>query len=104
MTYLDTRPTGQVEQALAKARERGFRALGGRDMLAAASGDEKYALWLLIADTKCGGMIGLGIFDLADYVWADAYANGDSPRTAVLDALANDDTFSHFVREMGGFQ
>lgn len=98
MSYLDTLPELKVERALERARSQAFRAPGGRDMLETAGGDERYALWLLIADAGCARRIGVGIFDLADHTWADAYENGDSPSTAVLDAIANDDTFSALLR------
>lgn len=93
MTYIDSLPELKVERALEHARSRRFTAAGGGDMLALAGGDERYALWLLIADTKSVRTIGLSILDLSDWTWADAYADGTSPTEALREALANDDTF-----------
>jgi hypothetical protein len=58
------------------------------------NGDPYFALYLFIADRKCTRRVGFGIFDLADYLWYDAYENGTSPGWAVREALENDDTFS----------
>lgn len=96
MTYLDTLPETKVERALERARSAGFTAFG-RNMLEYADGDERFALWLLIADAGMSKTVGVGIFDLADYDWVSAYGSGDSPRQAVRDALGNDDTYSALV-------
>jgi hypothetical protein len=59
-----------------------------------SNGDPYFALYLHIADRKCGNAVGLSIFDLADYLWYDAYENGTTPSRAVREALEGDDTFA----------
>jgi hypothetical protein len=56
--------------------------------------DPYFALFLYLADRKCTHAIGLSIFDLADYLWYDAYEGGSTPSQAVREALENDDTYS----------
>lgn len=56
---------------------------------------EQFALWLTLADIKAGRVAHIGIFDLEDFYWRDAFDNGDSPNSALKEALLNDDTFRH---------
>lgn len=95
MTWLDTLPAAKVEGALAKARENNFTRAGRNFLEMAGGNDERFALWLMLADNAVSRFAGVGAFDLEDYLWRDAFDNGDSPRQAARDALANDETFSH---------
>jgi hypothetical protein len=78
----------KVETTLTKMRERRWQ-LNGRDWLAEASGNEGYALWLYQCDRRMQATVGLGMFDIEDWTWADGYESGMSPREAVDDALEN---------------
>jgi hypothetical protein len=93
--WLARQDPAKVAASLAKlraARERNdrrtadyFRGLGETD--------EHFALWLALCDAACARMVGVGIFDIADWTWADAYGDGMSPREATGEALA-DDTYA----------
>ncbi len=63
-----------------------FRGLGATDGY--------FALWMMLCDRRCTGLIGVGVFDIADWTWTDAYTDGMSPKEAVLEALRAEDTFS----------
>jgi len=58
------------------------------------NGDPYFALYLHLADRKCIRAVGVGIFDIADYLWHDAYTGGTTPSQAAREALENDDTLS----------
>ena len=93
-TYIDALPAARREVLLDNMRHRNFTS-GGRNFLDDyAGGDERYAAWLILCEISCSRKIGLGIFDLSDWTWADAYADGLSPTAAVLGALASDDTYA----------
>ena len=63
------------------------------------NGDARFAVWLWLCDKRCLRRVGFGIFDIADWTWADAYQSGESPRDAVEEALASDDTISTLFDE-----
>lgn len=83
----------KVEDMLTKLREAEWMR-HGRNWLDMAHGDESFALWLVMADSRCSRLIGLGIFDIEDYTWADEYEAGSSPSEAVVEALRSDDLYS----------
>ncbi len=76
-TWIDTQDPEKVSTALAKLRTMSGHAA---DWLNYAHGDERFALWLYLANTRCMRMAGVGVFDLADHCWRDAYDAGESPR------------------------
>jgi hypothetical protein len=58
------------------------------DILEYAGGDEEFASYLDEANRLCERRLGgLGILDLPDYCWRDAYDDGVSPREALRAAL-----------------
>jgi hypothetical protein len=63
---------------------------GGRNWLDEAGGDSEYAIWLVLCDQRCARAVGVGIFDLADWTWADAFESGASPADAVREALSEE--------------
>jgi hypothetical protein len=67
--------------------------VAGRNWLDMASGDESYAMWLFLCDRRMGRMVGVGIFDIEDWTWADAYGWGASPSEACREALESSDTY-----------
>lgn len=36
---------------------------------------------------KCSKLTGLGVYDLEDHLWHDAYLDGTTPREALTEAL-----------------
>lgn len=58
-----------------------------------AGGDADFGIYLYVCDRICQAEIGVGIFDLSDYGWRDAFDDAAEPRDAVTAAIANDDTF-----------
>ena len=66
----------------------------GRQCRDYAGGDRGFAAWLLVADVACTRRVGLSIFDIDDWAWRGAYDCGDTPGTALREALQADDTFA----------
>jgi hypothetical protein len=75
---------GWIEQMESKGWVR-----NGTNWLQEASGDQEYALWLILCDQRCGRMVGIGIRDIEDWTWADAFESSQSPKDAVEEALEN---------------
>lgn len=97
-TWLAAQDPAKIEAALGRVRERS--GLGaGTDYLDHAGGDEHFALWLAIADARAVRICGLGIFDIGDWTWADAYEDGWDPREAAIEALRADDTMGALFSE-----
>jgi hypothetical protein len=94
MSYIDTMDPEKVEKNLDILRGRNWQTIGSRNWLTEAGGDEKYALWLALCDQKMMRLIGLGIFDITDWAWADNYEAGTSPAEAAKEALMSDDTYA----------
>jgi hypothetical protein len=90
--WFDRMDADKITRAMTTLSEREFMH-GGRDFREEAHGDEWYALWLVMCDVKMLRMVGLGIFDIADWGWADGYESEMSPGEAVREALSADDTF-----------
>lgn len=89
MSWLDTKPPEAVAAAVEQlAQAQGAHAESIRDY---AGGDLRFGLWLQLVDKRCASVIGLGVFDLEDWRWRDAYDGGDSPKEA----------FADFVEELG---
>jgi hypothetical protein len=61
----------------------------GRNWLEEAGGDQPYAIWLFLCNRRMTRAVGLGIFDIEDWSWADSYEAGEEPREAVTQALEN---------------
>lgn len=92
-TWLDQHPDQQgVEETMAKFRETPFHA----DWMSYAGGDERFALWLFMCDKRVVAIVGLGLRDLSDWGWRDAFDSGSGPFEAARAALAEDDTFGAF--------
>lgn len=89
-TWLDKQDSDKVETALAQFRE----SSGYSDTMRYAADDERFGLWLHIADLKTVRGVGVSIFDLSDWAWRDAYDNGTGPTAAAREALSEDETFS----------
>lgn len=92
MSWIDEQPTEKISAALEKYRA--DESVLIRDCKDASRGDERYGLWLALVNVAMIRQIGLSYRDISDWTWADAYANGYSPRDAVSEALAADDVFS----------
>lgn len=102
MTWIDEQPPDKVEAALVSMRARRDSGKDISGVFEHSGGDERYALWLGLANYRCMRTIGFRIFDLEDYLWADAFENGDSPREAVIAALENDTLWASFVTDQLG--
>lgn len=96
-TWLDTLDADKVEAALAKMRA--SQSYSVESCLRYAGNDERFALWLRQADLQAARRLGIGIFDLADWTWRDAYDAGDSPTDALFEALQSDDLYASFMGE-----
>lgn len=95
MNWIQERREAQPEKMaeLVKKAEKLRYRRAGRDFLEAAGGDKDFALWMMLADGRVARRIGLGMFDIADWTWADAFESGTSPDEAAVEALSADDTF-----------
>lgn len=62
-----------------------------------AGDDERFGLWLALANQSAARRLGISIFDLADYSWRDDFDAGTSPRSALMGALEADDTYGPFI-------
>jgi hypothetical protein len=93
MNWISEQDPAKVESNKAKLREANWTT-GSRNWLEVAGGNEDYALWLALCDRRCSRMIGLGIFDLEDWRWGDAFEGDYSPRDAVMECLSEDSIYS----------
>lgn len=66
-----------------------------------AGDDASFGVYLAVCDQVCLTIAGVGIFDIADYAWRDAYDDATAPRAAVREALGQDDVFRHMVTGNG---
>lgn len=90
MSWLDTRPAADVERALQTLRsEEGQRAFARA--IEYGGGDERFTLWLAMADQRVQRGTGVSAFDLADWTWRDAFDDGYSPADAAREAIAEGD-------------
>lgn len=102
MTWLDEKDAAKVEIALGGMRDAAAAGNHAAETcIHHAGGDERYALWLFYADRRCGRLAGVGIFDLVDFGWHDAFTAGDSPRDAAREALESDDLFAPLMAGLG---
>lgn len=85
-TWLDSIDAETVEAALDQFSGQPTYS----DLMDYADSDERFALWLFMANRWVFQDTGLeGIDDLEDWMWRDAFDAGHSPRGAVTDALAD---------------
>lgn len=98
MTWINQQDPAKVESNKAKLRAVNW-TVASRNWLHYAGGDEDYALWLALCDRRCSRMTGIGIFDLADWRWGDAFVEGYSPAEAVRECLSEDDLYGSMVNE-----
>jgi hypothetical protein len=98
MTWLDEKDQTQVEEMLARFRAPEFDQGYVEDC---AGGDERFALWLRLVDKRMIGSVGVSHRDIADWTWRDAYDGGQSPSSAALDALSEDDTYAVMFAGLG---
>lgn len=87
MTWIDTLDPIKVAAGLTKIRASAYGP--AHPALDYAGGDEHFALFLAVADSKCQRITGLGVFDLEDYLWRDAYDSGLSPSEALHGCLVD---------------
>jgi hypothetical protein len=90
MTWLDEQDQSKVEAALEKFRT----SPSYEDAMRYAYGHERFAFWMHMADRTMIRRLGLGIHDIGDWNWRDAFDEGESPTAALMEALAADDTYS----------
>lgn len=65
-----------------------------------AHGDLDYALYLQSANHYCTRLVGIGIFDIGDYLWADNYEVGTPTQQVVREALENDDLYGPLMAQL----
>lgn len=94
MSWLDQQDPVLVERRLEELRETPPRAA------AHANGDERFGLWLHLADVACMRSFGISIFDLADWGWYSAYESGQGPKRAMLEAMEEDDLGAAMLAEL----
>lgn len=70
----------------------------GTTYLEYGGGNRDFAAYLALCDRICSRLIGVGIFDIADWNWHDAFDGEQSPREAVTEALSEDDTFGEMFQ------
>lgn len=87
-TWFETQDSFKVEAALDRY------VTAGRPFNTMGVTDDYFGLWLWLADRSMSRVVGLGINDIGDWMWADAYESGQSPKSAAREALENDDTYS----------
>lgn len=91
-TWIDRQDQSKVADAIAslkKAAEEGSHM--AETAMRYSHGDDRYALWLFYMDRRAVRSFGLSVWDLADFMIADAYENGDSPAEALRSGLESDD-------------
>lgn len=55
-----------------------------------AGGDNQFALWLAFTNSRVNKLIGVGLFNLEDWLIRDSFDNGDTPQEAAVQAIQND--------------
>jgi hypothetical protein len=93
MNWITQQDPGKVAANIEKLAAANWTT-GGRNWLDYAGGNQDYALWLALCDSRCSRLIGLGIFDLEDWRWGDAFEGDYSPRDAVMECLSEDSIYS----------
>jgi hypothetical protein len=83
-TYIASHPNHGAW--LANMRENNWTARG-RNWLDEAGGVEDFALFLYLADRWCRRISTLGIFDIDDWLWADAFEADRQPKECAIEAL-----------------
>lgn len=95
MTWLDEQDPAKVARALDAVREsEGF----ARWLDTYAMGDERFALYLATADRWMTRRFMVGLSDLADWHWRDAYDGGQSPQEAVRECMSEDEIGADLLR------
>jgi hypothetical protein len=86
MSWLESRDPLLIEAAVEKlAVAPGLAVEAIRDY---AGGDGRFGVWLYLVDKRCVTLLGLGIFDLEDFSWRDAYDSGESPKEALAEFIS----------------
>lgn len=49
--------------------------------------DGEFALWMVLADKRFTKRFGMGILDMPDFRWHDAFENGGSPIEGLREAI-----------------
>jgi hypothetical protein len=83
MSWLDTKDPEVIAAAIEKLA--GSNNPASKEIVDYAGGDLRFALWLYLVKKRCVTVLGLGIFDLEDWRWRDAYDAGSSPKEAFAD-------------------
>jgi hypothetical protein len=87
--WLDSKPADSVEKAIENLVRSEIPA--NKSVVNYAGEDKRFALWLYLTDKRCLTQLGVGIFDLEDWHWRDAYDSNSSPKEAL----------AHFVEDLG---
>lgn len=67
------------------------------ELVEQAGGNVRLALYLTLVDRVLIRLVGSTHRDLADFTWADAFANETKPRDAAIDALEADDVYGELA-------
>lgn len=63
------------------------------ELVEEAGGNVRLALYLVSVDRVLIRLAGISHRDLADFAWADAFANETKPKDAAMEALEADDLY-----------
>lgn len=85
--YLDQLDANRVQVAVERIQR------SRPELIAQAGGNVRLALYLLLVDHELRRQYGVMHRDLADFAWADGFADGVSPADAASAALQSDGLF-----------
>lgn len=88
-TWIDTKDPADITANLDSLRALDPDTSAGRlwaEHVRYAGSDLRFALWLLMVDRRFTRRFGLGIYNMPDWTWRDAYDSGMSPAEATASA------------------
>lgn len=80
MTWIDQQNPTTIDAAIAKSKAKNDHIWQWSEPR--AQGNDRYHLWLALADRWVHRMLGMSMWDLEDWHWADEFHDGTSPKEA----------------------
>lgn len=84
--WLKSKPEDKIARVIAKMVAATDRL--SVDMRNYAGDDNEFCLWLWLCNDRIMRRLGVGLMDIEDWGWRDAYDSDLSPAEAVRDAMA----------------
>jgi len=85
MGWIDTQDSVKVANAIGRLRGEDW-SLADR-VSVDPNTDGEFCLWMVLADNRFMKRFGMGILDMPDFLWRDAFENGESPVAGLKSAI-----------------